>query len=192
MNYSIKQYQNLLNVKVSDFTGSVAILKYEGSQDQFFNKINNNDFVYFPIHRRTIKSSMVIDVEDVGSSEKSFDEFMFSLQEDHRREIKGYIKSYKNKFSKLPNLISIQNFLENYKKEKIKSQNTIKWAEKTEMENNRKPTKWESFNDTLKGNKYKIARIVTGNILGFSNNKRVLWKYIKINSAGKNNNSFTK
>ena len=178
MRYEIKPYKDLIKVTISDFSGNVKILHYEGTQAQFFNKVNSNDFIYFPIHKKTVKSSMVIDVEDVDSAEKSFSELIYSLSEEDRKAVKGHIKIYKSNFWKDPSLTNIKNFLKEHEKEKEKNKILQEGIKKIKEEENRKLTDLEKFYTKIKGNKYKIARIVTGNILWFSENKKVLWTYI--------------
>ena len=140
----------------------VEYLKYEGTQPEFFKKINENDFIFFPIHNRTIKSNRIIDVSETDNAEKEFEEFMASLSDEDKKAVKGFIRIYKSSFAKTPTRPVIENFLqdEREKREKTKrQQDQINNPKKVEL------SEIEKFYEKLKANRYRIAVIVTNNIL---------------------------
>lgn len=172
----IKIYKHLITVTITDFNKKTEYLKYESTQAVFFDKINNNDFIFFPIHNRTIKTNRVIDVADTDTAEKEFEEFMASLSDEDKKAVKGFIKIYKSSFAKFPTRPIINNFL----KDEVKKREKTKWQQ-DQINNPKKKqlTDMEKFTEKLKANRFRIAVIVTNNILGFSQYRKVELKTIK-------------
>lgn len=173
--YEIKKYAHLIDVKVSDYSWNVVVLKYEWKQEYFFEKMRSNDFIYFPIHKKTVKTSMIIEVSEIEDGQKKFDEFFLALDSEEKASIKTYISNYNKKLWKRPSIGSMQNYLQSIEKRKKHDEKLAQMVKDMEQKKDPELSPIDTFLQVLKGKKYKIAYIVTWNVIWFSENPEI-WK----------------